>query len=88
MNIVFITAIVCSIISAAYYLKVIKVLMFDHSTGSFIFSQLSPGQEHVTISPVHSYFIAMITAFLCLFILDCKLILNCTELVALSIYLL
>lgn len=78
INLVFLTAIICSVISAAYYLKVIKVIMFDTTVQSHF--------QKVSLSPLHSYTMAVITAFICLFILDSQLILNCTELVALSLY--
>lgn len=77
MSLVFVIAIVCSVISAAYYLKVIKVIMFDSSTSV---------QNGLVLGPAHSYTIAVLTAFICLFILDSQLIINCTELVALSLY--
>ena len=94
ISIVFITAIVCSVISAAYYLKVIKVLIFDSdpkrnalNLSSASTRGLGQHAPAVLVSPLHSYTIAVLTAFICLFILDPKLILNCTELVALSLYL-
>lgn len=84
ISLIFITAIICSVISAAYYLKVIKVLIFDTNVSSL--PSLQNEKQIRLVSPIHSYTIAAITAFVCLFILDPELILNCTELVALSIY--
>ena len=82
--IVFITAIICSVISAAYYLKVIKVVMFDEPVQTEKMTSHVP--QNMSVSSVHSYSIAVLTALITLFILDPKLIINCTELVALSIY--
>lgn len=79
ISLVFLTAIVCSVISAAYYFKVIKVMMFDSVPSDQV-------KKEVLISPLHGYTMAVLTAFLCLFILDPRLIINCTELVALSLY--
>lgn len=83
ISLVFITAIICSVISAAYYLKVIKVLMFDTNSSS---SDKMDINDSLEVSPLHCYTMAVVTAFLCLFILDPELIINCTELVALSLY--
>lgn len=93
--ILFITAIACSVISAAYYLKIIKVIMFDTISGPSL-SLASEQTQHTSLndsvssvrslSALHSYTIAVLTALITLFILDPKLILNSTELVALSVY--
>lgn len=95
ISLVFVTAIICSIISAAYYLKIIKVLMFDTKTheqsaglGNVDEGLVQVGREiRVTMTSVHSFTMSCLTAFLTLFILDPKILLNCTELVALTIYL-
>ena len=85
ISIVFVTAIVCSVISAAYYMKIIKVLMFEDKP---LTQHSSTMAEHykLYLSPLHGYTMAVLTAFVGVFILDPSLILNCTELVALSLY--
>lgn len=88
---IFLTAVACSVISASYYLKIIKVVIFDEpDKNSDISHVLVQGNNNVThmmnISALHSYSIAVLTAFLTLFILDPKLIINSTELLALSVF--
>lgn len=70
----FIIAIVSSVVSASYYLKTIKIIMFDEP---FLFSS---SKRASNISPLHAFSIATSTAFLSLFILDSELIINSIEL--------
>lgn len=80
--------ILASVVSAAYYLRVVRVLYFD-----------SPATENVSAAPLaerdetnspltstHSYVIAVLTAAIVLFVLQPSLILNSTQLMAMSIY--
>jgi len=98
ISLVFITAIICSVISAAYYFKVIKIVMFDksmtnqdtirviHNNNNNNYNNNNNNNNNY-ITSIHGYTIACLTAFICLFILESQLILNCTELVCLSLYL-
>lgn len=79
--------ILTSVISAAYYLRVVRVLYFDSS------AHAEHGQEStvvdqspVVITSTHSYIIALLTAAIVLFVLQPSLILNSTQLMAMSIY--
>lgn len=72
--------ILASVISAAYYLRVIRVIHFD--VGS---SELSQSEGKVLTS-VHSYVIAVLTLFITLFILSPSLFLNSSSLLALSLF--
>jgi len=73
-------AIVTSVISASYYLRIIRVLYFDEiSAGS---SSQTPG----VLTNAHSYVIAVLTLFIVFFVLEPSIILNSTQLMAISIY--
>jgi NADH-ubiquinone oxidoreductase chain 2 len=75
-------AIITSVISAAYYLRVVRVLYFDNPNTDL--SRVS--REHTIISSTHRYIIAALTIFIILFVLQPSLILNSTQLMAMSIY--
>lgn len=76
--------------SASYYLKTIKIIMFDepfHQNQEFSeipqkTNNTGDYYNNVTsnISPLHAFSIATSTAFLSLFILDSELIINSIEL--------
>jgi NADH-ubiquinone oxidoreductase chain 2 len=73
-------AILASVVSAAYYLRVVRVLYFDEpATGT-------PSQSPAVLTSSHSYVIAVLTVFIILFVLQPSLILNSTQLMAMSIY--
>jgi NADH-ubiquinone oxidoreductase chain 2 len=73
-------AILASVVSAAYYLRVIRVLYFDEPASGI------PGQSPAVLTSAHSYVIAVLTVFIVLFVLQPSLILNSTQLMAMSIY--
>jgi len=75
-------AILTSVISAAYYLRVVRVLYFDEAVAGT--SSVSEDTEVLTSS--HSYIIAVLTMFILLFVLQPSIILNSTQLLAMSIY--
>jgi len=75
--------ILASVVSAAYYLRVVRVLYFDNPTDT---ASDSSNQSAVVITSTHSYLIAVLTAFIVLFVLNPSLILNSTQLMAMSIY--
>lgn len=73
-------AILASVVSAAYYLRVVRVLYFDEPASGI------PGQSPAVLTSAHSYVIAVLTVFIVLFVLQPSLILNSTQLMAMSIY--
>jgi NADH-ubiquinone oxidoreductase chain 2 len=78
--------ILASVISAAYYLRVIRVIHFDSTT------QTSGNVEFVgegkasPLTSTHSYVIAVLTLFITLFILSPSLFLSSSNLLALSLF--
>lgn len=72
--------IITSVISAAYYLRVVRVLYFDTS------SEASDASGALNLTSTHSYLIAVLTAVIVLFVLQPSLILNSTQLMAMTIY--
>lgn len=73
-------AIITSVISAAYYLRVIRVIYFDQPVAE------ASSQSAAVLTSTHSYIIAVLTLFIVLFVLQPSLILNSTQLMAMSIY--
>ena len=78
-------AILTSVISAAYYLRVVRVLYFDQPTVSGSILDVKAQQAEVIISS-HGYMIAVLTLFITLFVLQPSILLNSTQLMAMSIY--
>lgn len=103
--------VVTSVISAAYYLRIVRVLYFDHIItsddssvpGSENFSYPLPNSTSLTshgvestavansnvslsISSLHSYSIACLTMFMLLFMLQPAIMLNSTQLLAMTLY--
>ena len=74
-----IIAILVSVISASYYLKIIKVLHTDNKENSEI-------KVNTSLSSVHSFMISSLTLFILLFILKPSILLNSTQLLALSLF--
>lgn len=97
-------AILASVVSAAYYLRIVRVLYFSPAPvfdkvvsvfeeTSFLISDqkqtAEPGQvvdKDQFITSSHAYIIAVLTVFIVLFVLQPSLILNSTQLMAMSIY--
>lgn len=77
-----VVAILASVVSAAYYLRVVRVLYFDDQTTETI----SKSEDKDVITSTHSYVIAVLTMFIILFVLQPSIILNSTQLMAISIY--
>lgn len=80
--------------SASYYLKIIKIIMFDEPSSQEFSSKVIPQKTNSTeylhkgasnISPIHAISISICTAFLSLFILDSELIINSIELAQITI---
>ncbi len=96
-NFISIVAILTSVISASYYLKIIKVLYTVEPSQNQISSSASPSaKEGPTTSTVegselpltnfHSFLISTLTLSILLFILKPSLILNSTQLLSLSLF--
>lgn len=77
-----IVAILVSVISASYYLKIVRVIHFDPAYSDTT-SSTSPAQK---LTSVHSKAIATLTMAIALFAVYPELILNSTTLLALSLY--
>lgn len=82
-----IVGILASVVSAAYYLRVIRVIHFDRSERE---EQASMGpmtqEKTILISSTHSFIIAVLTLFILLFIVSPSLLLNSSNLLALSLF--
>lgn len=76
-----VVAILASVVSAAYYLRVVRVLYFDEPTKG-----PATTQSTTVLTSAHAYVIAVLTMFILLFVLQPSLILNSTQLMAMSIY--
>ena len=94
-----IIAILVSVISASYYLKIIKVLHISPSASdksslfpSFLrseakdFEGLTSKSEVKAVSSSHSFMISTLTLFILFFILKPSILLNSTQLLALSLF--
>lgn len=71
-------AIIVSVISASYYLKIIRIIYFDNLNITTIYNE--------SISNIHSYIISIFTFIITLFVIQPNIILNSTKLIALSIF--
>lgn len=83
-----ILAIIVSVISASYYLKIIKIL---HSSGETDTKEiLAPAEVEVitkgTTSAVHSFIISSLSLFILLFIFKPTLILSSTQVLSLTLF--
>ena len=87
-------AIVVSVISASYYLRIIRVIFFDASTDSTtttstIANKVLANAELMNKSIIqnsHSFVIATLTLSIILFFIKPTLVLNSIQLLALSMY--
>lgn len=73
-------AIIVSVISASYYLKIVRVIHFDN------LSDTESLTENNKLTNVHSFMIAILTIVISLFVLNPSIILNSTSLLALTLY--
>jgi NADH-ubiquinone oxidoreductase chain 2 len=84
-----ILAILVSVISASYYLKIIKLLHSD-SNNLEIFENLGNKVEtsevQTQISNFHSFTISSLTLTILLFVLKPSILINITQLLSLSLY--
>jgi NADH-ubiquinone oxidoreductase chain 2 len=85
-----IIAILVSVISASYYLKIVKVIYTSDSSSSSEATATATAtvanQALNYLSNVHSYLISILTLSILLFILKPSLILNSTQLLSLSLF--
>ena len=75
-----IVAILASVVSASYYLRVVRVLYFDKPISG------ASSQSPEVLTSSHCYVIAVLTLIITLFVLQPSLILNSTQLIATSLY--
>ncbi|KIN92965.1 hypothetical protein M404DRAFT_172099 [Pisolithus tinctorius Marx 270] len=80
-----IIAILGSVISASYYLKIIKILYTEDTKESNI-DKVDNVNEESVISNLHSFLIASLTLLILLFLFKPTLILNSVQLLSLSIF--
>ena len=80
-----IIAILVSVISASYYLKIIKVLHTENIENINTSTENS-STVNASLSSVHSFIISTLTLFILLFILKPSILLNSTQLLALSLF--
>jgi NADH-ubiquinone oxidoreductase chain 2 len=78
-----IVAILASVVSAVYYLRIIRVIHFGTLADTGSLGSTANAQE---LTSVHSYVIASLTLFITLFAVNPTLILNSTSVMALSLY--
>ena len=82
-------AILVSVVSASYYLKIIKVLQIEDTNNLKeleINSQEIKEKGEILLTNFHSFVISTLTLFILLFILKPSLILNITQLISLSLF--
>lgn len=77
-------AIIVSVISAAYYLRIVRVIHFDSSAPVGQEPQSTATAPYIT--NVHSFLIATLTLAIALFVFKPSFILNSTHLLALSLF--
>ena len=78
-----IVAILVSVISASYYLQIIKVM---HFTTNPIINYGDTQDANINISASHSMLISVLTLSIVLFMLNPNILLNSTHLLALTIF--
>lgn len=80
-----IVAIIVSVISASYYLKIIKVMYFDtaDNTGEYNAENSISGNN---ITSVHAFLVSSLTIVITLFVLQPTVLLNICDLLALSLF--
>lgn len=79
-----IVAILASVVSAAYYLRIVRVITVEASPEITTYGHVFSRTSH-TVTSLHSYVIATLTMMIVLFALYPSLLLNCTHLMALTL---
>src|SRR6267154_881171 len=80
-----IVAILVSVISASYYLKIIRVLHTEENISTNKITNSDETNESV-LSNLHSFLISILTLSILLFVLKPSIILNSTQLLSLSLF--
>ncbi|RYE25600.1 MAG: hypothetical protein EOP45_04630 [Sphingobacteriaceae bacterium] len=80
--------IIASVVSAAYYLRVIRVIHFDTTETNRIgdSAHTITKDNALVLTSTHSYMIAVLTLFIVFFIISPSLLLNSSHLLALSLF--
>lgn len=81
--------ILASVVSAAYYLRIIRVIHFDTSTGNEMTSEVLSGhvnKDVQVLTSTQSFVIAVLTLLIALFLISPSLLLNSSNLLALSLF--
>nr|CAI9430466.1 NADH dehydrogenase subunit 2 [Fomitopsis pinicola] len=82
-----IVAIVVSVISASYYLKIIRVLHSENDTKIFNYNiKMNSCEFTQDLTNYHSYLISTLTLSILLFVLKPSILLNSTQLLSLSLF--
>jgi len=84
-----IIAIITSVISASYYLKIVRLLHSELENNLSYLGSFETNGTHVNESAItsfHSFLISSLTLIILLFVLKPSLILNSTQLLSLSLY--
>ena len=82
-----IVAIVVSVISASYYLKIIRVLHSENDTKIFNYNiKINSSELTQDLTNYHSYLISTLTLSILLFVLKPSILLNSTQLLSLSLF--
>jgi NADH-ubiquinone oxidoreductase chain 2 len=90
-----IVAILVSVISASYYLKLIKITFFNENlntnsltnfNGQTVNSFFSKSTIKIHLTNIHSYLISILTFFILFFFIDPTILLNGTQLISLTIF--
>lgn len=80
-----IVAIVVSVISASYYLKIIQVIYFSNTDNQNLKFH-SHNNDKLAVTNMHSMLIAILSAILVLFVLQPSILLNSCQLLSLSLF--
>jgi NADH-ubiquinone oxidoreductase chain 2 len=78
-----ITAIIVSVISASYYLNIIKIL---HTIDTDTKSTVTSSTEYSNINSLHSFIISTLTISILFFIFKPSLLLNSTAILSLTLF--
>ena len=82
-----IVAIVVSVISASYYLKIIRVLHSENDTKIFNYNiNINSSEFTQDLTNYHSYLISTLTLSILFFVLKPSILLNSTTLLSLSLF--
>ncbi len=78
--------IIVSVISASYYLKIVKLIMTPSTNSENSYNLEFTNPYGINLTNLHSYLISCLTLFILLFFLNPSLILNSTQLLSLSLF--